>query len=124
MIEKVVARWCPKGSDYEIVSDVAARATELGCRDSNPFRSAKCLRRSDGTVRILLLAELGDDEIEPMKSAMILRGFKEEVGRLLTSEGMLFHHLLLHEVACAVLETDDQGARDRWAFDRLKEDRD
>lgn len=49
---------------------------------------------------------------------MAVHGFSCEVSALDSDEKYLVH-LMLHEVACHVLQTIDQDLRDRWAFDRL-----
>ena len=51
-------------------------------------------------------------------SYMELIGFTNEVARL-KSDGAYLAHLLLHEIACFVLQTTEQTPRDAWAFAEL-----
>ena len=52
------------------------------------------------------------------KAAMVVHGFLCEVSTLDSDEKYLVH-LMLHEVACHVLQTIEQEPRDRWAFEHL-----
>ena len=106
----------------ETVDDVAARSTELGYPDDNPFRTARSICTPEGTAYILISAEISDDMIESAKAAMAWRGFDDEVQRLSTDE-LFLEHLVLHEIACHVLGTGDQGPRDRWAFEHVSRTR-
>src|SRR5262245_45638866 len=91
----------------EIVENVAARSTELGYPDSNPLRAARSIRRSNGESFILLASQITDDMIESIKSALLARGFEDEVQRL-TTEDLFLKHVVLHEIAAFVLGTAEQ----------------
>ena len=56
--------------------------------------------------------------IRSAKALMVLDGFEVEVARLDTNESYLTH-LVLHEIACFVLQSTDQRVRDEWAFSEL-----
>jgi len=103
----------------ELVPDVREWCHEHGIDENSPFRQAKCLcRYVDNACHIVMLEVLTDDAIASGKSAMESRGFMSEVATLDTDTKYLVH-LLLHEVACHVLNSTDQERRDKWAFERV-----
>ena len=61
---------------------------------------------------------LTNEMISSGKEGMVYRGFSREVTKLDSDEKYLVH-LMLHEVACHVLQSIEQEQRDRWAFDRV-----
>jgi hypothetical protein len=101
----------------DVVEDVQAWCTENSIEDDNPFRPAKCFYTVDRCY-ILIAAVQTDEVIASSKDRMRRDGFGVELG-LLTSDSMYLKHLVLHEIAAFKLQTSDQLARDRWAFEQL-----
>jgi hypothetical protein len=107
---------CPE--NLELVPDVQGWCHEHGVEEGNPNRQAKCFLKHDETCHIVMVDRLTDDLIASGKAGMFANGFMSEVERLDTDVKYLAH-LMLHEVACYVLRTTEQEARDTWAFERV-----
>lgn len=81
------------------------------------MRPAKCFYTRDRCY-IVIAAIQTDDVIASSKDRMLAEGFGAEL-ELLNSDLMYLKHLVLHEIAAFKLQTSDQVARDRWAFEQL-----
>jgi hypothetical protein len=101
----------------EVVPDVQKWCENNGVEERNPWRAAKCFYGPDG-CHIVMCEELHDHMISSAKSAMELNGFERDLVALDSDEKYLVH-LMLHEIACFTLQTSEQEARDRWAFQEL-----
>lgn len=104
--------------NLELVPDIQAWCQQHDVEERNPNRQAKCFLKHDGTCHIVMLDQLTDDLIASGKGRMFVNGFVSEVESLDTDVKYLAH-LILHEVACYVLRTTEQAARDTWAFERV-----
>ena len=103
----------------ELVPDLQIWCHNSGVGEDQPFRQARCLCRiSDRACHIVMVEVLTDDMISRGKDAMEFHGFSSEIMSLDTDTKYLIH-LMLHEVACHVLQTTEQEQRDRWAFERV-----
>ena len=119
MLDRILSDSGLSTDTLELVPDVQEWCQANGVEESHPFRQAKCLcRRSDRSCHIVMVDTLTDEMISSGKAAMAIRGFSREVSALDSDEKYLVH-LMLHEVACHVLQSIEQESRDRWAFKRL-----
>lgn len=121
LLDRILADSGLPPETLELVPDIQTWCRGHGIAENHAFRQAKCLcRRSDRVCHIVMVDSLTDDMISAGKEAMSCRGFSREVSRLDSDEKYLIH-LMLHEVACHVLQTTEQEPRDRWAFEKLSE---
>jgi hypothetical protein len=118
LLDRILQDHGLRAADLELVPNVQAWCRQRGVEEKNPNRQAKCLLNSDGTCHIVMLEVLTDDAIAGGKGGMLMHGFMSEVESLDTDVKYLAH-LMLHEVACHVLRTTEQGPRDVWAFERV-----
>lgn len=103
----------------ELVSDVQATSLAYGIAESSHARQAKCLCTfGRGMCHIIMLDMLSDESIASGKAALEFLGFETEVATL-DSELKYLVHLLLHEIACHVLQSTEQVPRDEWAFGNM-----
>ena len=117
LLAEILARYGVPRDWLEITSDIAAWCEQRGLPESNPFRAAKCFM-NDSRCQILLRELQTTDMVNSAISYMELIGFTNEFARL-KSDGAYLAHLLLHEIACFVLQTTEQAPRDAWAFAEL-----
>src|SRR3954464_8576267 len=118
MLDRMLKEHGLRPDNLELVADVQASCLERGAEEKNPSRQAKCFLKHDGTCHIVMLDRLTDELIAGGKGGMLVNGFFSEVEGLNTDVKYLAH-LMLHEVACYVLRTTEQEARDAWAFERV-----
>ena len=86
-----------------------------GVRDARVFRPAMCFCMEDAPFHIVLAEEQTDDMISFVKTTMECNGFARGIPKLDTDAKHL-EHLVLHEIACVILNTIEQSPRDEWAF--------
>ena len=116
MLDRILKEHGLTPANLELVPNVQAWCQERGVEERNPNRQAKCFLNSNGTCHIVMVDVLTDDAIAGGKGGML--GFLSEIEKLDTDVKYLAH-LMLHEVACHVLGTTEQEARDAWAFERV-----
>ncbi len=103
----------------ELVSDVQAASLAYGIGERSYARQAKCLCSFEHrSCRIIMLDVLSDEAIASGKGALEFLGFETEVTTL-NSDLRYLIHLLLHEIACHILQSTEQVPRDKWAFERI-----
>lgn len=103
----------------QLVPDVQATSVGYGIAESSHARQAKCLCSFErGTCHIIMLDMLSDEAIASGKSALEFLGFETEVAAL-DSDLKYLIHLMLHEIACHILQSTEQETRDEWAFERI-----
>ena len=105
---------------YEIVSSVMEWCLANGVPEDNPNRQAKCLCRGpDGAYHVVFRKAITEELIASSKDRMaIFCGLRDRVAALKTDD-LYFQHLVLHEIACIVLDTTQQRPRDLWAFEQM-----
>ena len=119
LVDQMLMHYGLPVESLEIVPSVHKWCDDHSIEEKNPSRIAKCLcRRSDGACHIVICNEITESMISLAKSGMECHGFRSEVA-LLDSNIKFLVHTMLHEIACHVLKSTDQGSRDRWAFDEM-----
>ncbi len=101
----------------EITPNVQEWCKKNEIPESYPDRQAKCFCNNDKCL-IVMKKEISSHLVKSAKDSMEFTAFKSEV-MLLNSDIRYLAHLLLHEIACFILQTSEQEPRDRWAFDEL-----
>lgn len=101
----------------EITPNVQEWCKKNEIQEPYPDRQAKCFYNSDNCL-IVLKKEISAQLVKSAKDSMEFNAFKSEV-MLLNSDIRYLTHLLLHEIACFILQTSEQEPRDRWAFAEL-----
>lgn len=114
---KVLEMYGVESEWIEITSSVQDWCHENGVEEQNPFRAAKCFLLPK-RCHIVIQDEQTDAMIKSGKQCMVYDGFNSEVSELDTDYKYLLH-LILHEVACFVLQNTEQKIRDEWAFSEL-----
>ena len=119
LVDKIFEKYDLPVDCYEIVADIYKWCISQGIPKNNSDRSAKCLcRREDGAFHIVIREEQTDNMISSCKAAMECNGFASEVEKL-DSDAKYLEHLVLHEIACHILRTEEQKPRDEWAFKEM-----
>ena len=114
LIQSLLERYDIPLECLELTPDVQAWCNARGVAEENPFRAAKCFAHPD-SCHIVLREMQTEAMIGSAKASMELDGFEVEVARLNTDE-IYLAHLVLHEIACFVLQSTEQKVRDEWAF--------
>lgn len=118
LLDRMLARYRLARDWLVIVPDVQAWCLANKVEERNPWRAAKCLYWPTH-CRIAMRDEQTDAMISSAKGAMLYRGFDDELAGLDSDRGYLAH-LMLHEIACYMLQTSEQKARDKWAFAEMR----
>ncbi|HEX9071257.1 MAG TPA: hypothetical protein VF852_04825 [Pseudolabrys sp.] len=118
-INRVLAHYGLGPDALEVVPSVFDWCKTNGVPGDHIGRMAICLCNWEtGACRIAMREQFSGTDFENANAAMLVRGFRDELDRLNTSENCLLH-LLLHEVACHVIKSTEQVPRDTWAFAEL-----
>ena len=117
LIQSILKRYGIPIEYFELTHDIRVWCRERGIEERNSARAAKCFADAK-TCHIVMREEQTAAMIRSAKDSMMLDGFEVEVSKLTTNESYL-SHLLLHEIACFVLQTTEQKTRDEWAFSEL-----
>jgi hypothetical protein len=115
-IDRVLAHYGLTPETLELVPSVFDWAQANGVAENNVGRMAFCLCNwAERKCRIVMCETFDRSSFDTANLVMTYRGFGEDVDRLNSDKACLLH-LLLHEIACHVLQTTEQESRDRWAF--------
>ena len=117
LLHSILKRYGLPPDTLEVTSDIQKWCQSNAIPETNPFRQAKCFYDAN-KCHIVMRKQISEDMIKSAKNSMEITVFKKEVTSL-TTDTLYLSHLLLHEIACFILQTSEQEARDRWAFDEL-----
>src|SRR5438552_3077962 len=84
----------------------------------NPFRQASFVHRHDGTLWIVVLEEVTSDH--PGQTTLFFHVEREEYAWITSDLTRFARHLVLHEIAHAVLRTTDETLVDQWTVPELR----
>ena len=119
-IDRVLAHYGLPPDTLELVPNVYEWAKANGVSEDNFGRMAFCLcDRAERKCHIVMCETFSRSAFDTVNVVMRYRGFTQEQVARLNSDKLCLLHLLLHEIACHVLQTTKQEPRDSWAFEEL-----
>lgn len=113
-INKVLDYYGIDSSRLAVVDSTFEWCKKNGVPETNSIRAAKCFANADECFIVMTDCQT-DTMINQAILHMDLFGFADQVERL-NDQRLYLLHLVLHEIACFVLQKTDQHSRDLWAF--------
>ncbi len=118
MLYAILGHYGIPRESLELSHDIQVWCCERNISESNPFRGAKCILLTPEKCHIVLRHKQTETMVLSAKHFMVQHGFETEV-EALNTDAKYLAHLILHEIACFILQTTDQQKRDEWAFKEL-----
>jgi hypothetical protein len=119
-IDRILEYYELSPATLELVPSVFEWCQANGVAGDHVDRMAICLCNwNAGLCHIAMCEQFSAQDFANANMAMLCRGFRDELDRVQSNKQCLLH-LLLHEIACHVLKTSDQVARDTWAFAEME----